>query len=109
MSGEKMIEQNFERIQTDIADMKSSMSKIAEALTKIAVLEEKHQTISTTMIKILDRIEVMDRRQTALELAVATAKARQDTAVKSISVAWTVLGSGILYGIGHAIYLIVTK
>lgn len=91
----------FERIQSDITDMKSSMSKIAEALTKIAVLEEKHQTISTTMIKILDRIEVMDRRQTALELAQATQSARQDTAVKSIQVAWTILGSGLIYGIIH--------
>lgn len=103
----RLMTAEFERIQADITDMKSSMSKIAEALTKIAVLEEKHQTISTTMIKILDRIEIMDRRQTALELAQATQKARQDTAVKSIQVAWTVLGSGLIYGAIHVIQLVV--
>ena len=36
---------HFQLIQSDLKDMKASMSKIADALTKIAVLEEKHQLI----------------------------------------------------------------
>lgn len=52
---------NIQSIRGDLEDMRVSMSKMADALTKIAVLEEKHQVVSSTMLKIMEKQEKLDR------------------------------------------------
>lgn len=84
-------------VQNDLQDMKQSMSKIAEALTKIAVLEEKHQMLSATLLRVVDKLETLEKAHTEIR----TEQIKQETTVKvamrSIQVAWGVIGSGVLY------------
>lgn len=54
-------------VKEDIFDIKGSMGKVAEALTVLAVLGEKHQTVAETTNKILSRIEKMEERQVAMD------------------------------------------
>lgn len=84
------------RMQLDMVDIKTSMSKIADALTKIAVLEEKHQTVSTVQIKMIEKVDGLEKRQAALELTNAAHVSAVQTASKAVAVAWAVLGAGIL-------------
>ena len=83
------------RMQVDMEDMKNSMSKIAEALTKIAVLEEKHQAISSAVLKALEKIESVEARQSAMEMTNIKQSTAISTAIKAVVVAWAVLGTGI--------------
>lgn len=96
----------FRVIQGDLEDMKASMSKMADALAKIAVLEERHQVMSSTLMRILEKLDKVDARQNSLEMA----QMRQSTTIKvsvnALKVAWGVLGAGILAGVWQFIKLI---
>lgn len=102
---EQLIQASFKAIQGDLEDMKASMSKMADALSKIAVLEERHQTMAANMLHITEKLEKIAERQSSLELA----HVKQDTtikvSVKAIQVAWAVIGSGVLYGVWQVIKL----
>lgn len=90
-------------MQGDLADMKASMSKMADAISKIAILEERHQAMHNTMLRTLDKLEEQQTEINGLKLE----QAKQDTAIKvtikAIQVAWAVLGSGILAGVWFGI------
>lgn len=104
-SAEQLIEASFNVIRGDLEDMKVSMSKMADALSKIAVLEERHQAMSTNILRVTEKLEKIAERQSALELV----HVKQDTTIKvtikAIQVAWAVLGAGILYGVWQVIKL----
>jgi len=57
------LRQELAGLREDFSDMKGSMSKVAQALTTLAVLEERHQTVAATTNKILSRIEKIEERQ----------------------------------------------
>lgn len=98
-SAEQVIEASFRVIQGDLEDMKSSMSKMADALSKIAILEERAQTMSANMLRVTEKLEKIAERQSSLEMA----HVKQDTTirvtVKAIQVIWGVIGGGVLYGV----------
>jgi hypothetical protein len=83
-------------MQSDLHDMKTSMSKMADAISKIAVLEERHQAMHNTMLRTLDKLEEQQVEINSIKLA----QAKQDTAIKvsikAIQIAWAILGSGLL-------------
>lgn len=105
----QLIENNFQSIQGDLADMKSSMSKMADALAKIAVLEERHQVMSATMLRIMEKLENLDAKQNELTLA----QVKQDTTIKvsmrAIQVAWAFIGSGVLLGAWQVVKLVAAQ
>ncbi len=108
-SSEQVIEASFRVIQGDLEDMKASMSKMADALSKIAILEERHQTMSANMLRVTEKLEKIAERQAVLELD----HVKQDTTikvtVKAIQVIWAVLGGGILYGAWQVIKLLANQ
>jgi predicted nucleic acid-binding Zn-ribbon protein len=93
-------------LQGDISDIKSSMGKIADAVTRLAVLEEKHQTTVLAMERIMTRIERDENRIGELEKA----HIRQETAfeayARAVKMAWAVLGAGVLYMGSNLIHIV---
>lgn len=61
------IEGQIISVKEDISDIKGSMGKVADALTVLAVLGEKHQTVAETTNRILSRIEKMEERQIIMD------------------------------------------
>lgn len=96
----------FQVIRNDLEDMKVSMSKMADALAKIAVLEERHQVMSSTLMRLLEKQEKIDERQNALELSQMQQATTVKVSVNALKVAWTVLGAGILAGAWQLIKMI---
>lgn len=109
MSSTEVIEASFKVIQADLEDMKTSMSKMADALSKIAVLEERHQTMSANMLRVTEKLEKIAERQSVLELA----HVKQDTTikvtVKAIQVVWAVIGTGVLYGVWQIMKMLASQ
>lgn len=101
-----LIDSNFKSIQDDLADMKSSMSKMADALAKIAVLEERHTTMAQTMVRIMEKLETLDKRQYELEITQVRQETTVRVTVKAIQVAWAVIGAGVMYGLWQFIKLV---
>lgn len=102
-----LIDANFKSIQSDIQDMKSSMAKIADALTKIAVLEERHQVMQAAMNRIVEKLDAIDQRQATLEIEHVKQQTTLKVSLRSLQVAWAVLGSGMLYGAWQVVKMIV--
>lgn len=103
------IEANLKSIQDDLADMKSSMSKIADALSKIAVLEERHSAMTQSLLKVSEKLSEIDKRQNALELAHVRQETTVKVSVKALQAAWGVLGAGVLYGVWQLIKLVAAQ
>lgn len=105
MSSEQIIESNFRVIQTDLADMKASMSKMADALSKIAVLEERHQSMSSTMFRIMEKLERLDEKYADLHLQQVKQETTVKVTVRAIQIIWGVLGTAVMYGVWQIIKL----
>jgi hypothetical protein len=107
MSAEEDFKSKVDQIQEDLSDMKSSMGKIAEAVTRLAVLEEKHHGTVLALERILVRVERDEERINSVEKV----QIRQDAAIgaymKAVQGAWAVLGAGVLY-VGAQIVTFVT-
>jgi predicted nucleic acid-binding Zn-ribbon protein len=108
-SAEQLIETSFKVIQGDLEDMKASMSKMADALSKIAVLEERHQTMSANMLHITEKLEKIAERQSMLELAHVKQDTTVKVTVKAIQVIWGVIGGGVLYGVWQIMKMVATQ
>lgn len=53
----------FHGLVRDVGEMKSLMSQIADAITRITVLDERQQVVTGYMQKLDDRMERMELRQ----------------------------------------------
>lgn len=101
-----IIEANFKAIQDDLADMKSSMSKIADALAKIAVLEERHSAMTQNLVRCMEKLEDLDKRQNELELTQVKQETTVSVTVKAIQIAWAVIGTGVMYGLWQFVKMV---
>jgi hypothetical protein len=110
----------LEAAVADIAEMKSLMGRMVEAIQRIALLEERQGASAQTQNKILETVEDLRQRQHEAELVSATNydlsarvktlesavrdhhierekdKARFDTLAWTIRALWAVAGSGAL-------------
>jgi hypothetical protein len=98
MSSDGNVEASLKIIQTDLEDMKTSMSRMADALTKIAILEEKHQVMAGTMLKITEKMDSLSEKHNDLFIEQVRQQTTVKVTLKAIQVAWAVIGSGLLYG-----------
>ena len=100
------IDRRFDQVTNDLSDIKSSMGKIAEALTRLALLEERHSVVVSTTRRIDERLVEIDHRLDEVEKQQIRVDATTNTAVKAAKVAWAVLGAGVLYVGGKVISLV---
>lgn len=108
-SESQVFDANLRAIQDDLADMKSSMSKIADALSKIAVLEERHSAMTKNLVRVMEKLEDMDKRQNAMELVQVRQETTVKVTIKAIQVAWGVIGAGVLYGVWQFIKMVAAQ
>ncbi len=110
----------FSALKQDITDMKSLMSRMVEAMSRITVIEERQHTMAQSTSKAIERMEAITERQHAYELVNAESastvgrvgrlesvfqdlniesernKARFQTVVWTVRALWAVLGSGAI-------------
>jgi uncharacterized coiled-coil DUF342 family protein len=61
-------------VKEDMADLKASVRQIAEAVTKLAVLEDRQQHQMILVEKTLNRLGEMEDKQHAIELRLASSQ-----------------------------------
>lgn len=96
-------------IQGDLSDMKTSMSKMADAISKIAILEERHQAMHNTMLRALEKIEKQGERISALEMEQVKQQTTIKVSIKAIQIAWALIGAGVLYGAWYVIKMVAAQ
>ena len=66
-----MDEARLVTLEKDVGDMKSLMSKMVDALTRMALIEERQQAMAQTNHRILEQIQDIRDHQAAVDLASA--------------------------------------
>lgn len=123
-------DRQFETVREDISDIKGTLNKIADAVGRLAVLEDRQMNTTAVSAKMLERLERMEDRQRTAEVAtsgydrmiilvegidkrvkeVEVAQIKSDTSIKAytraVQIIWTILGSGLLIGGGKLLSMI---
>jgi DNA repair exonuclease SbcCD ATPase subunit len=86
----------LESLTNDMADVKSAMGKLTEAVTKLAVVEERQATDREAVGRAFSEIAKLQGRMTALELAQPIQKQSSDLVQKLVSLLLAaVVGAGV--------------
>jgi chromosome segregation ATPase len=80
----------------ELAAIRGSMSQMAEAITRLAVLEEKHQGIAADMRRAEEKIEGLDDAITQMKLENASLRGQAQGASVVVKAMWTVAGTGVI-------------
>ena len=117
------LEQQMAEVREDVREIRASMSKIADAITRLAVLEEKHQSINSACERMATKIEKIEERQRdaehhneaivlllkhkdEVEKKIADLEIEQVRIVstaegvsKTVKTVWALIGAGVVYGL----------
>lgn len=94
MTDQTASEFHLAELRSDLREVKDSMKQIAEAMTRLAVLEERHQTIMARMNRIEDRQQNSEKKVSEVREAHISLMSTIDGIVKSAKVMWLVIGVG---------------
>lgn len=70
--------QEFKVLSQDMSEMKSLMSKMVEAINRIALLDERQQAVAHALQKLDERMGRMEEKQQQAEVARALTQASAD-------------------------------
>lgn len=98
------LEQRMDEMTSDMKEMRASMSRIADAMTALAVLEEKNHTTALAVEKIAQKVDRLDERQLDLEKEQVKFMATTDGITKAVKVMWAAFGAGVIYLGGQAFH-----
>lgn len=123
----ELFEQRVESMQDDINEIRNSMKQIAEAITRLTILEERHANISNALDKMMAKVEkleehqkncsftndlvirIFDKIEKAQETAdganteIAKLNSSANSARVILSAVWTVVGGSIVYVLGKVL------
>lgn len=85
------------QMQEHMKEMRTSMTLIAEAITRLAVLEERHTNTSTALTKLNDKVEALEGRERTTELEQAKEVAKVKATHSTLKIVWTVVGGALTY------------
>jgi uncharacterized coiled-coil protein SlyX len=99
------LEQQVNDVQRDVGEIKGALSQIAAAITKLAILEERHQATQVRVEKLEDRLIETNKAVTKLNETniehVATVKGMASTLKVVYTILAGILGSGAVVGIAR--------
>ncbi|MDY7537627.1 hypothetical protein QN372_00545 [Undibacterium sp. RTI2.1] len=91
---------NSTALEQQMAEVRISVGKMADALTKLAILEERHQATIARVAKMEDRIIDVAKKSNDMELAQVRHFATLDGITSTIRVLWVVVGTTSITFIG---------
>lgn len=96
MTNRAALEQQMDEVRSDVREMRSSMAKIAEAITRLAVLEERHLSTAARLDKIEGRLRDGETKASELDKTQIKYIATLDGITKTVRILWLVGGAGAL-------------
>lgn len=93
-------------IEREITDMRHSIEKMADALIKLALLEERHQVTQSRVEKVEDKLAEYQRKLNEVEIAQITHMAKLKGMTSTLRILWVVVG-GVVAAVVSKIILTV--
>lgn len=91
---------NSHVLEQQLAEMRISISKMADALTKLAILEERHQVTQARVEKLEDRLVEVSKQASAVEINQIKHFATIDGILRVLKIQWLVLGTTLTLLVG---------
>jgi chromosome segregation ATPase len=95
-----VLEEQVNNVQKDVGEIKGALSQIASAITKLAVLEDRHQNTLARVDKLETRLQANVDKTSELEKAQIKAFAMAEGASRAIKIVWMVIGAAVVAAIG---------
>lgn len=90
------LEAQIQNVQADVHEIRSSTTRIADALVRLAVIEERHMATQQRVVTLEDRLADATTRITELEKTNIKHVAKFDGVMWTMRIFWTLVGAGVL-------------
>jgi hypothetical protein len=97
MPSQTVFEQQMEELRTDMREMRGAVTKMAEALTKLSVLEERNLAANVAIEKIATRVEKVEEKVNGVELEQVKFESTVEGVTKTMRFMWGAFGGGVIY------------
>lgn len=99
MTDHAVLEAHISDVRSDLREVKESMRQIAEAMTRLAILEERHQSVTARLNRFEERQQDIEKKMAEVREAHVILTATLDGVSKSAKFMWLVMGAGVI-GLG---------
>jgi hypothetical protein len=106
MPSQTSFEQQMNEMRVDMREMRGAIVKMAEAMTKLSVLEERNSIIAIAHDKLAEKVEQGENKLSAVVLEQAKFESKVGGITSTMKMMWAVFGGGVLYLGSQAIPLL---
>lgn len=96
----RMLSAKLETLHDDVVEMKTSLNKLADAITKLALVEERQAESTRALDRAFKALEKIEGRVSAIELKMPEADKVSKWVERAIWASLTVVGWFVLKKIG---------
>lgn len=97
-SMESAIDVKLKALHGDVSEIKSSLSALTQAITKLALIEERQSTSNAAMDRAFTAINDLSTRMQAMELSLPELKVRSSQASVWIDrFVWVIVSGALVY------------
>lgn len=97
MPSQTIFEQQMEELRIDMREMRTAIVKMAEAMSKLAVLEERNLAQNHTIEKLTERVEKNEDKLVHVEMEQVKFQATVDGVGKTMKLMWGAFGGGVIF------------
>jgi predicted nuclease with TOPRIM domain len=90
------LESQINDVQEDVREIRTSMTKVADALVKLAVIEERHLTTQRRVDRLELQLDDAVKKTAELEKSNIKHEAMAEGVRRTVKVIWTLIGAGVL-------------
>lgn len=80
-------------VKEDVREIRASLSKIADAMTRLAVMESQNKNVSDRIDLVEAQVKAAEKEVAEIRLQLIRATSQLTGAVTTIKVLWTVIGA----------------
>lgn len=90
------LESQITGVQDDVREIRTSMTKVADALVKLAVIEERHFTTQRRVDRLEVQLDETTKKTAELEKSNIKHEAMAEGVSRTVKVIWALLGAGVI-------------
>lgn len=97
MPSQTIFEKQMEELRIDMREMRTAIVKMADAMSKLAVLEERNLAQTTTIEKLTERVGKNEDKLVHVEIDQIKFQATVDGVSKTMKMMWGAFGGGVIF------------
>lgn len=97
MPNQSVFDQRMDSMADELREMRSAVAKVAEALTKLSILEERNAITNQAIEKIAHRQDKVEEKVATIELEQVKFESNAKGMATAMKFMWGAFGGGIAY------------